>query len=324
MQTDMGTQRKGVVLVLVTLLTVSALLGICCLRNCDLWRVENRVYEIDDYGKTMGTNIFLRTDRVIYDEGDWDRMVGMLVNLSSHPIEVRSYEPLAYKLSESGWWPPLGAYETLNIYAPAYEKGRVAPGSALPIDMGFALVKTCTAIPGWMILEQPYFYNEGEYVVYSNEFAFSETDQPARFRAPPDFTEVPSVYAEVVKPYQVLLVNNTDDDLWFNPICSDLDVEDYLRYPSYPTLQRHSGEGTWQVFRPDEALCTIVSEPLKIAPGGQSQIALEEGYSVLDEPEPGLYRWHLVYYKGDFPDCYARMPGCLVIGVHLFTSTFEQ
>jgi len=324
MQTNIGTQRKGVVLVVVTLLAVSVLLGVCCLRNCDLWKVKNRGYEIDDYGKITGTSIFLRTDRVIYDEGDWNRMVGMLVNLSPHPIEIRSYEPLAYKLSESGWWPPVGAYETLNIYPPAYEEGSVAPDSVLPIYMGFALSKTSTAVPGWMILEQPYFYNEEEYVVYSNEFAFSETDQPARFRAPPDFTEVPSVYAEVVRPDRILLVNNTDDDLWFNPICSDLDVEDYLRYPSYPTLQRHSGEGTWQVFRPDEALCTTVSEPLKIAPGEQSQIALEEGYSVLDELEPGLYRWHLVYYKGNFPDCYAMRPGCLVIGVHLFTSTFEQ
>ncbi len=179
------------------------------------------------------------------------------------------------------------------------------------------------------MLERQYFYDGNEYVVYSNELVITESSQSSRFRTPPsDIINAPSVRAEVVEPYVVSLTNNSGNALWFNSICSSVDSNDYSTndlinfYPLYATLQKQSGEGTWQVLRPNEEQCMAASTPIRIDHKETIQFFLGDGYPASHELDPGIYRWHLVNYIDPFPECNPR-PGCFMSGTHLFTKTFE-
>jgi hypothetical protein len=210
-------RNSKVVIAIAAVLLITVLVGVFCVNGNILFGADE--YSADDYSYTTRNSILLRTDRMIYEKDDF--MVGVLVNLSSHPIEIRSDEPLIYELSEFGWLPPMGTIWTMLSCPDALEKGWVQPG-----------------------------------------------------------------------------------------------------YASHAILQRQSGEGTWQVLRPDRAGCKEVGDPIRIGPRRTAQLFVGEGYLPLDELEAGIYRWHLVNYIDPFPECNAQ-PGCYLSGAHLFTETFE-
>jgi hypothetical protein len=175
------------------------------------------------------------------------------------------------------------------------------------------------------MFELQYFYDGNEYVVYSNEILIVESSQPSRFRVPPsDLPNTLGIYTEIVKPYVVALTNNSKVVLWFNPLCSDIkvDVNRPESYPLYTMLQRQSGEGTWQVLRPDEERCTTIREAIRIEPGETVELFVGDGQPPPDELDPGVYRWHLVNYIDPFPECHVYNT-CFMSGVHVFTDTFE-
>ena len=120
------------------------------------------------------------------------------------------------------------------------------------------------------------------------------------------------------------LKNDTKLVLWFNPLCSDVEVDvgSRIGYSYYPVLQRQSGEGTWQVLRSDEERCTTVKEPIRIGPGRKVRLFVGDGYPAPDELEPGVYRWHMVIFIDPFPECNCDQC-CFLSGAHLFTETFE-
>ncbi len=312
-------RNSKVVIAIAAILVVAVLVGVFCVHDNTLFGKNE--YSADDYGYITRNSILLRTDRMIYEKDDF--IVGMLVNLSSHPIEIRSDEPLIYVLSEFGWLPPMGTIWTMLSYPNALERGWVQPGSAVPVIMDFFQVKTFSELPRWRMLEQQYFYNGEEYVVYSNELVFSESSQPSRFQTPPqDLVNTWSIRAEVVEPYVVSLTNNTKTAIWFAPVCFEVEPDYPTDYASHAILQRQSDEGTWQVLRPDRADCEGLSAPIRIGPRRTEQLFVGEGYLPLDELEAGIYRWHLVNYIDPFPECNAQ-PGCYLSGAHLFTETFE-
>ena len=311
--------------VLVTVAILLAILVGLLYAGDSIFRTGRILYNVDDYGYVTSDSILFRTDRRIYDEDDL--VIGMLINLSPHAIEVRRDEPLIYELNNYGWLPPMGTIWTTLAYPRAYEKGWVQPGGVLSIDMTFLWAKTLTKLPRWKMLELQYFYNGNEYVVYSNELMIGESSQPSRFRTPPrGIINVLSVRAEVVEPYAVALTNNSKHALWFNPLCSDVEL-DVGRiaddYPYYPVLQRQSGEGTWQVLQSDGERCTTVKGPIRIGPGEKVQLFVGDGYPAPDELEPGVYRWHLVIFIDPFPECNCQPSCCFLSGAHLFTKTFE-
>lgn len=321
--------RKGKATIVIVILTVVliAVLGFHERLSSCFFRTKEAFYQPDDYGYIAceSDSIFFRTDRRIYDQDD--PMIGMLVNLSSHTMEIETWEPLIYELTGLGWMPPMETIHTMQIYPSAYNEDQVQPGAVLPLDLSFLRTKSPPeGPPRWRMLEQPYSYDGNEYVIYSNEIMIGEFSQPARFRAPPDdIVEALSVQVEIVEPYVVALKNDTKLTLWFNPLCSDVkvDVGYTTDYPYYPVLQQQSSEGTWQVLRSDEERCTTVKEPIRIGPGKEVQLFVGDGYPALDELEPGVYRWHLVSFIDPFPDCNCRPDCCFLSGAHLFTQTFE-
>ena len=326
----MYTKLKNSKTTLVTIVILLAAVLLVAVLGVDggvLFKADKILYNVDDYGYVTPDSIFLRTDRTIYVEHEI--MIGMLVNLSSHAIEIRDHEPLIYELSEFGWKPPIGTIWTMLAYSSPHEKGWVQSGDVLPISMGFFRAKTVAEVPRWNILEGQYFHNGNEYVVYSNELVISESSQSSRFRTPPtDIINAPNVRTEVVEPYVVSLTNNSGKALWFNSICSSVNPNDYSTndlinfYPLYAILQKQSGEGTWQVLRPNKEQCTAVSAPIRIDHKETVQFFLRDGYPASHELDPGVYRWHLVNYIDPFPECNPR-PGCFFSGAHLFTETFE-
>jgi hypothetical protein len=319
-----SSKRNKMVFLIIAVLVV-ALIGAFCARKSisSVFKAEDARYDADDYGYTGYDSILLRTDRMIYDEDEI--VIGMLINLSPHAIEVRRGGPLIYELTASSWLPPIGAVMPRRGYSLTYEKGWVQPGSVLPINTSFYGEKVLTKPPNWKMLELQYFYDGNEYVVYSNEILIAESSQPSRFRMPPsDLPNTGGINTEIVAPYVVALTNNSKVILWFNPLCSDIevDVNRPERYPLYATLQRQSSEGTWQVLRPDKERCTIVKEAIRIEPGETVELFVGDGQAPPDELDPGVYRWHLVNYIDPFPECYAYN-ACFLSGVHLFTDTFE-
>lgn len=308
------------VLLIIAVLVV-ALIGALCARESisSIFKAERAQYDVDDYGYVGYDNILLRTDRMIYYEDEF--MIGMLINLSPHTIEVRRGEPLLYESSGLAWMPPMEAGMPRRGYSLTYEKGWVQSGCMLPINMDFHAE---TRAPRWKMLELQYFHDGKEYVVYSNEILIVESPQPSRFRTPPSNLSNSLGITEIVEPYVVALTNDSKVILWFNPLCSDIEVDanqpEY--YSLYATLQRQSGEGTWQVLRSNKERCTMVREPMRIEPGKTVQLFVGDGYPSPDELDPGVYRWHIVNYIDPFPECNAYN-ACFLSGVHMFTDTFE-
>lgn len=323
MYTRLNLNRKNrTTLVTIAILFVVVLIGALC-ADGHTFRASRACYNADDYYTTYD-GILLRTDRRVYDEDDV--MIGMLINPSPHAIEVRRGEPLIYKLTALGWLPPMGTIWTMLAYPRAYEQGWVQPGGVLPIDMSFLRAKTPPKSLSWKMLELQYFYDGNEYVVYSNELVIDESSQPSRFRTPPpDLINALSVHTEIVEPYVVALTNNSKQVLWSNPLCSDVkaDVGYPTDYTSYATLQRQSGEGTWQVLRPNKKRCMTVRRPIRIGPGETVRLFVGDGYPAPHELNPGVYRWHLVNFIDPFPECNCQPSCCFLSGAHLFTETFE-
>lgn len=261
--------------------------------------------------------ILFRTSRRVYDRDDYIR--GALINLSRHDVEIRSSEPLIYESSDFGWVPPFFFF-TFVYYPRTYEPGWVQSGGVLPMDL--AVVEVKASDQKWIQLEQQYFYNGNEYVVYSNRLVIDKHKQPPILRTPPTgLIEAPSIRADIVELYVVSLSNEAAKDVWFNPICSDIDPDDLSDdYSLGATLQRRTSEGTWQVYRADSSQCRAISEPLRIKRGETVDLFLGDGYPTSDTFEPGVYRWHLVYYVDPFPQCDHL---CELQGAHLFTETFE-
>jgi hypothetical protein len=319
-------KRQKIILVVIVIFLVIVLIGVLCAGDSisGIFRIEKILYASDDYGYITSDSILFRTDRMIYDEDDL--MIGALINLSPHTMEIGRDEPLIYKLTNFGWLPPMGVTWTMLVYPPAYEEDWILPGGVLSINMSFLWAKTPPKSPSWKMLEQQYFYNGNEYVVYSNEIVIiDESSQPSRFRVPPPgLINAPSIRTEIVETYVVALTNNSTKALWFNPLCSDVEVEaDYpTDYFPYATLQRQSGEGTWEVLRPSKKQCTTLKEPVRIGPGETVQLFVGDGYPAPYELEPDVYRWHLVNYIDPFPECHVQS-GCILGGAHLFTETFE-
>jgi len=268
--------------------------------------------------RTDGVILF-RTDRRVYDRDDYIR--GALLNLSRHAIEVRASEPLIYELTDFGWIPPFFGYSSFYVCPRAYEPGWMQSGSVLSVDMSFVEAKASEQ--RWILLEQQYFYDGNEYVVYSNMFVIDRSGQPPIFRTlPAGLIEIPSIRADVIEPYVISLSNGAIQAIWFNPICSDINVDDWpTDYYPFATLQRQTGEGTWQVLRPDRSECSTASEPIRIGPGETLQLSLAGEYSPSSMLEPGTYRWHLVYYPVPFSQC-SDLCKELFSG-HLFTGAFD-
>jgi hypothetical protein len=289
----------------------------------DSFRMTDEGHTIIGYDYPTEKSILLRTDRVVYDAQDSGYMMGILANLSSHPIEVKAYEPLVYELHEWGWGVPFYFDAFFDYYPPPYERGQVQPRGVLPINMDFFLTKEGgEGFQSWALLELPYFYEGREYVVYSNEFTIDQSERPPRFRsAPAGLVDRLSLQVELVEPYVVYLDNTSDRALWFNPFCSDVILEDSHDYPLYAVLQRQTDEATWQVLRPDRSNCVTATTPIPVGAGETVKISLEEGYQTHESLDAGIYRWHLVLYLDLWPECSAQNM-CHLDGVHLFTGTF--
>jgi hypothetical protein len=320
MRMNRGNKR---ILIAAVVLSIVVAIFLHCVDGSVLLRVRRTFYNVDDFGDISHDHILLRTDRMIYDEND--SRIGLLVNLSPHTIEVKSQEPLIYVFHPNGWQPAIGNMYTMVSYPHAYEKGWIQSGSVLPIDMSFVRVKTVIEASLWKMLELRYFCEGKEYVVYSNEFVTNESSQSSRFRTPPSHTaDTLAVTADLVEFDVVSFTNNWQRDLGFVSICSDVNpFGGYpgTAYPKHTTLQRQSGEGTWQVLRPSKIHCTTVRDPIIIEPGDTAILPVGDGYSDLTTLESGVYRWHLVTYVS-FPEC-NPWPCSDLAGAHLFTETFE-
>lgn len=264
--------------------------------------------------------ILFRTDRRIYDKGDHIR--GVLTNLSRNTIEIRSSEPLIYELTSVGWTPPFFLYSSLYTCPHANQAGWMQPGSILSMNMCFLERKATENT--WILLEQQYFYNENEYVVYSNRLVIDKFSQPLVFRTfPVGVIEVPDIRGDILNPYTVFVSNKSAQVIWFNSFCSDVDVDEWLTdYYPFATLQQRTSEGTWRVFRPDRSQCRTVSESIRIRSGETVELFLGDGYPASDVFEPGVYRWHLVYYPVPLSQCDDTCRK--VSSGHLFTDAFEQ
>lgn len=260
--------------------------------------------------------ILFRTDKAVFDRGD--DVKGALINLSRHAIEIRSSEPLIYQLFSDGWRSSLLHCSTCPS-PPTYEPGWVQPGSLLRIDISFI---ERAVEQRWILLEQQYFYNGNEYVIYSNRLVLDNgSSKPLILRRPPSVNQVPSIRANVVEPYTVSLSNGSTQAIWFNPFCSGVGADDWpTDYDPFATLQRRTGEGTWQVLRPDRSQCIIISESTLIEPGETVRLSLEGKYLPPHALQSGVYRWHLVYYPEPFPQCDDL---CKEMSRHLFTETFK-
>jgi len=175
----------------------------------------------------------------------------------------------------------------------------------------------------WLLLEEYYFYNENEYVVYSNRFVITQTSQLPIFRSPPPgLAQTVIIRTDVLDPYTVSLTNNWTKAIWFNPFCSAINFDYDTGDHRFATLQRQTNEGTWQVIQPDSLRCGMNDQPTRIGPGEAVQISLRDGYPVSNSLGSGVYRWHLVYYIDPFPVfCDVQ---CAVGGIHLFTEPFRQ
>lgn len=325
MRTSSRSSKRNKMVFLIIAVLVVALVGAFCVRESisSVFKAEDARYDADDYGYTRHDSILLRTDRRIYHKDEL--VIGMLINLSPHAIEVRRGGPRLYVSSGLNWMPPMGAGMSNPGYSLTNKKGWVQPGSVLPINTSFYEATGLTIPPSWKMLELQYFYDGNEYVVYSNEILIVESSQPSRFRMPPsDLPDTLGINTEIVEPYAVALTNNSKVILWFNPLCSDVevDVNQPADYSLHATLQRQSDEGTWQVLRPDKDHCTMVKDAIRIEPGETVQLFVGDGQPPPDELDPGVYRWHLVSYIDPFPECNAYN-ACFRSGVHLFTDTFE-
>ncbi len=262
--------------------------------------------------------ILFRTCRSVYREGEGDAGA-VLINLSRHPIDIRSSKPFLYGLGDVGWGPPFPF--TMQVYPQPQKLGLVQSGQILPIDLGFAHAADMEQM--WLMMEERYFYNGNEYAVYSNRFVISPSSQPPILRSPPPgLREVMSIRADTVAPYTVLLNNHSKRAVWFNPVCSTFNQERTSLYP-FIALQKQTLEGTWQIIEPDRSQCTMASESVRIGPGEMVPLSLQDGYQVSTKLESGVYRWHLVYYLNDpIPlECDAL---CKQGGIHLFTEPFKQ
>ncbi len=262
--------------------------------------------------------IFFRTYRSAYSISEGG-VRGVLINLSRHPIDIRSSEPLFYGLGDVGWGPPFPY--TIRSYPQVQEPSLVQSGHVLPINVGFSQAEDMQHI--WLMMEERYFYNGNEYAVYSNRFVISSSSQPPIFRVPPaGLVEAASIRADTVAPYTVLLNNRSKRAVWFNPVCSVFNQERTSLYP-FIALQKQTLEGTWQIIVPDRSRCTMTSESVRIGPGEMVPLSLQDGYPVSTKLESGVYRWHLVYYLNDpVPlECDAL---CKQGGIHLFTEPFKQ
>jgi hypothetical protein len=88
------SQGNKRVLLIIAVLLVVAPIGAFCARESisSIFKAQGARYEVDDYGYIGYGSILLRTDRMIYNEGEF--MIGMLINLSPHAIEARRGESL--------------------------------------------------------------------------------------------------------------------------------------------------------------------------------------------------------------------------------------
>jgi hypothetical protein len=265
--------------------------------------------------------VFLRTDRVFYEEESWNQMVGMLVNLSSDALTIEDNSPQVYQLRKFGLGPPLGIEFPLRHSSTGSISGTVGSGTARSLEMDFYhdLVMEPENLE-WALLGLTYFVDDREYVVYSNRIAYAGSDVARRSDS---LVDALHIGVSLDEPFLVSLTNDASERIWYNSICSD-----FPSPPSYfglgiTTLERYSDQGTWQVIRPDRRLCERVVSPVPIDPCDQVSISMSDGYPAWKELSPGVYRWNVVYYaEGNLllPD----PPISVYSERHLFTETFRR
>ena len=127
--------------------------------------------------RTDGVILF-RVLGTVYDSNE--EVEGALINLSRHAIDIRSPGPLLYGLNGLGWVPPFPY--TTRFYPQSQKIGPVQSGRILPIHVTF--IDPVEMERKWLLLEEYYFYNENEYVVYSKAIIDLQhcSDKPMRER----------------------------------------------------------------------------------------------------------------------------------------------
>jgi hypothetical protein len=268
--------------------------------------------------------VFLRTDRSIYDEESWGKMVGMLINLSPDTLTIEDSSIYVYQLRNLGLGPPKGTEGTtlrgyMGVVAESLDSN-VTSGSAQSIEMIWYQTLVDTFDLKWLVLGLTYFEDEREYVIYSNRIGYVDSTLTPSQSEPPNTLRVG---IDLDAPYLLSFTNDANEIIWFNPICSDFPISSSYFRLGVTTLERYSGYGTWEVIRPDRQRCTEIISPIRIDPCRRVSVALSDGYPSWEELSPGTYRWNVVYYaeaNSTFLDhalsgYYER---------HLFTKTFQR
>lgn len=284
---------------------------------CQLFPPRHEWYQ-EELASAEG--IFLRTDRIIYDEESWGKMAGMLINLSPDTLTIEDNFPHIYQLRELGLGPPRGTEHTILGFFIEGIKGDLNPGVMWSIKMHYFQVLMQPSELEWGMLGLTYFVDGREYVVYSNRIGYVDSTLA------PSQSELPNtlrVGIDLDTPYLLSFTNDANEIIWFNPICSDYPISSSYFRLGVTTLERYSGYGTWEVIRPDRQRCTEIISPIRINPCRRVSVSLSDGYPSWEELSPGTYRWNVVYYaEGNTTFLDHALSG--YYERHLFTKTFQR
>lgn len=264
--------------------------------------------------------VFLRTDRIIYDEESWGKMVGMLINLSPDTLTIKDNLPHEYQLRELGLGPPRGTELTLQGCFVDSIKGSLSSGAARSIKMDCYQTFMRPFELEWGMLGLTYFVDGREYVAYSNRIGYVDSTLAPSQSEPPNTLRVG---IDLDTPYLLSFINDANEIIWFNPICSDFPISSSYFRLGVTTLERYSGHGSWEVIRPDRQQCTEIISPIRINPCRRVPVALSDGYPSWEELSPGTYRWNVVYYA----EANTTFLDSALSGYyerHLFTKTFQR
>ncbi len=222
---------------------------------------------------------------------------GTIENRSSDAIEIGGWCAFSFYIWTSGW-------EELNLVrARSWGEGCHDP---ILLDPG----ETLDLIPGptqlrcdeTYLMSVPYRIlpeaEEGARHIYQQMYsnAFDVGDAPDGIAGDLYYAQVTFHLPEP----QVTFENHSTTSKWIVPLCAGEILEEAPDVPGwypYTTLERVTEWGTWEVIVPGIQRCARDVAPIEIPRESTKKIALWEGVGFdVEELEPGLYRWHLVFY----------------------------
>lgn len=242
---------------------------------------------------------------------------GVLENHSNDTIELLGLCYISFFDMRTVGWVEYDLVRARSADAHCYDSIAIAPGETWELTPVQSQLRGC----GTYMLQIPYKIQstagieDNVYHIYSNSVSIGTAQM--------NITSSHEIHWHLPMPHITFVNKNGSGSDWIIPPCAK-EINEWAATLDVPgkylhaTLERATAWGTWESILPTMETCTVDSSLIEIPPQRTQFVNLWLGGTFDISPlEPGLYRWHMIYY-GTKPSI-----GKLSAIYHNFSPVFE-